>query len=321
MIFSASESTLDDLLHTTLTHLLTAGISIHPTKGPAKETFGAILELKNPRARLSVSAQRGRIFSAVGELLWYLSGTADKDQIVYYISHYAKSADPDAEIAQGAYGPKLFAYEGDNQVERVIATLKRKPDSRNAVIQIFNHHELESGLASCTSTLQFVIRDHRLNLMTTMRSNDAYFGLPHDIFCFTMLQELVARSLGIELGTYVHSVGSLHVYEEKIDPVRRYLDEGWQQSMEMPPMPPGSPWQHVERILELETRIRIAVDSKPKFRVDDLPTYWQDFSTLLTAYRAIKDDRLNELGAILVDLHQPFYKAYLLDKQSGQDEL
>src|SRR4029453_8927030 len=108
--------------------------------------------------------------------------------------------------------------------------------------------ELETGLASCTSTLQFVIRDHRLNLMTTMRSNDAYFGLPHDIFCFTMLQDLIARSLDIELGTYVHSVGSLHVYEEKIDFVSRYLDEGWQQSMEMPPMPPGDPWRYVESI-------------------------------------------------------------------------
>jgi thymidylate synthase len=37
-------------------------------------------------------------------------------------------------------------------------------------------------------------------MVTTMRSNDAYLGLPHDVFCFTMLQEIIARSLGREIG-------------------------------------------------------------------------------------------------------------------------
>lgn len=37
-----------------------------------------------------------------------------------------------------------------------------------------------------------------------MRSNDAYLGFPHDVFFFTMIQELVARSLGIRVGDYHH---------------------------------------------------------------------------------------------------------------------
>jgi len=40
--------------------------------------------------------------------------------------------------------------------------------------------------------MQFMVRRRRLHLLTNMRSNDAFIGLPHDIFAFTMLQEIMA---------------------------------------------------------------------------------------------------------------------------------
>ena len=49
-------------------------------------------------------------------------------------------------------------------------------------------------------------------MLTYMRSNDAYWGLPHDVFAFTMLQEILARSLTLELGTYKHAVVLLAVH-------------------------------------------------------------------------------------------------------------
>ncbi|MNP18299.1 Thymidylate synthase [compost metagenome] len=47
-----------------------------------------------------------------------------------------------------------------------------------------------------------------------MRSNDIYLGMPYDIFSFTMLQEMLALELNVELGSYTHMVGSLHIYEK-----------------------------------------------------------------------------------------------------------
>ena len=64
---------------------------------------GAILELTNPRARLSRSVTRGRIFSALGELCWYLSGTNAVEPISYYLSHYRLSGENGAVF--GGYGP------------------------------------------------------------------------------------------------------------------------------------------------------------------------------------------------------------------------
>ncbi len=60
-------------------------------------------------------------------------------------------------------------------------------------------------------------RGSNLHMSVTMRSNDAYMGLPHDVFCFTMLQEMVAKTLGLELGEYYHYVGSMHLYMSDIE--------------------------------------------------------------------------------------------------------
>ena len=68
------------------------------------------------------------------------------------------------------------------------------------------------GRKPCTCTLQFLARGVKLDLIVYMRSNDVIKGLPHDIFCFTMLQEIAARRLSLEPGIYKHCVGSLHLY-------------------------------------------------------------------------------------------------------------
>ena len=84
-----------------------------------------------------------------------------------------------------------------------------------------------------------MIREGQLETVVTMRSNDAFRGLPHDAFSFTMIQEIMARILGHELGTYTQFVGSLHLYDSDLQLSRQYLEEGWQptQRVAMPPMP------------------------------------------------------------------------------------
>ncbi len=49
---------------------------------------------------------------------------------------------------------------------------------------------------------RFFLRDGRLHMHTTMRSQDVWLGFCYDIFTATMLQELLAGWLGAELGSY-----------------------------------------------------------------------------------------------------------------------
>jgi thymidylate synthase len=73
-------------MHDVIEAILSRGEQIYPTKGGPNGAFeiaGVLLEISNPRARLSRTETRGRIFSALGELLWYLSGSNEVDFIAY----------------------------------------------------------------------------------------------------------------------------------------------------------------------------------------------------------------------------------------------
>lgn len=303
---------LDDLLAKVYRQLLARGTRIEPTKGSAREIYGALLKLSAPRLRLSRTESRGILFSCLGELLWILAGSNALDFIEHYIAEYTKSSD-DMQTIFGAYGPRMFGRRPNDQLARVISSLKSKPDSRQAVVQLFDRRDTLKYHSDipCTCTLQFVIRDRRLHMLTSMRSNDAWLGLPHDVFAFTMIQELVARSLGVELGEYRHSVGSLHLYERDDKKAIRYLDEGWQLGRPMPPMPQGDPWSSVRTLLDFEEEVRNGDASAIDPRMSMEP-YWADLATLLAIYKAGKTTgNQNEIKRLKRRLNDDVYAMYI----------
>jgi hypothetical protein len=56
-----------------------------------------------------------------------------------------------------------------------------------------------------------------------MRSNDVWLGFPYDVFVNTCLQQILANEMQLELGTYTHHVGSLHLYEKNEKAAREAL--------------------------------------------------------------------------------------------------
>lgn len=317
-------ASLDDLMHRVFAALLKRRTLINTSRGECREVNGVLLRLTQPRARLSRSEGRGRPISALGELLWYLAGSRDLDFISYYVPIY-KDESEDGKTVRGAYGPRLFRSRGQDQIRNVIETLRRKSTSRRAVIQIFDSSDLAKNYKEipCTCTLQFLCRGRRLHMITNMRSNDAFLGLPHDVFAFTMLQELIARSLGVEPGVYDHAVGSLHLYRRDEAKAASYLDEGWQSTVPMPAMPLGDPWPAVRTLLRAERRIRRG----EKFSLDEhrLPAYWADLVRLLQALKLFKS-RASDRGArkrrakvqeIRTSMTSSVYDSYLLRRQES----
>ena len=197
-----SRETLDDVLLALYPLLLERSTdTVVATRGETAEIIGALIEIEQPRARLSRSETRGKLFSSLGELLWYLSRDNRLDFIERYVPRYRDESEDGVRV-YGGYGPRLFGQRGYDQVRNVIELLGKGSTSRRAVIQIFCAEDIAAIQKEipCTTTLQFFVRNERLDMVTTMRSNDAYLGLPHDVFCFTMLQEIIARSLGLDIG-------------------------------------------------------------------------------------------------------------------------
>lgn len=173
--------------------------------------------LKNPRRALSPTY-------AAAEVLWYLGQRRDVGMIRTYAPQYEKFAEDDG-IVHGAYGPRMA-----DQVTKVITVLRAHPESRQAVVQLWQESDLEHAFAldkrdlPCTLTMQFLKRGQELHMVVSMRSNDVWLGLPYDVFAFTCVQRLVAGSLGLVAATYTHMVGSLHLYDKHWTSAREAQD-------------------------------------------------------------------------------------------------
>lgn len=304
-------STIDDLMGCIIAEILANGENIRPSKGDAIELRGVLIEIDNPRARLSLTETRGKLFSCLGELCWYLAGSKDLSFIKYYIEKYKEDANGN-EIS-GGYGPRLFNWKGRNQFERVTKVLRTKPDSRNAVVQLFDAEDLHEEHKSipCTTTLQFMLRKGALHMFTSMRSNDIFLGLPHDFFCFTMLQEIIARDLGVELGIYKQAVGSLHLYIRNVDEAKQFLAEGWQSTTaQMPAMPSGDPWPAIKMLRKAESEIRLTEESSHDI-IETIDPYWADLIRLLQIFSYKKKGDLVKIKTICREMASKFYFPFI----------
>ncbi len=342
-MFHASEESLDDMMRAVFKQLLTGrgNFQVESSKGKSTEAFGALLELKNPRARLSRSFSKAKAFSPLGELFWYLSGSDSVDFIKHYIPNYPKMIKDEVK-ANGAYGPRIFGENAQAKLDRksewdrVIRTLREREGSRNALIQIYDNSDAKpkNGDKPCTCTIQFAVRNGQLFMHTHMRSNDAFFGLPHDIFTFTMLQEMAARELGFGLGRYTHSVTSLHLYHDSAATEDRpantstsgaeaYYREGFHDFSPMAEMPSGSPWPSIEKVKIAEQKIRTGkIDHTAP---TDLDPYWRDFIELFRIHKIFEEMRkrgddlnterseLRRVVKIMKDI-SPTYRIYILGR-------
>ena len=301
---------LDDLLRAAIETVLARGENVAPSRGTNREVRGVTLQLTNPRARLSRSESRGKVFSALGELLWYLSGSNATDWIAYYIPQYR--CDDEDGLIWGGYGPRL---RGDaDQLARVIGQLRAQPSTRRAVVQLFDAGDVLDVHKDvpCTCTLQFLSREAGLDLVVHMRSNDVYVGLPHDVFCFTMLHELVARSIGVDVGQYLHIVGSLHLYDVNATAARHFLDEGYHWTTAMPPMPTTDPLRAVDALLNAEAQLRSGAD--PLTIVLPPSPYWADLARLLVVFALDRDGRHGEIPAVMAQMTTDVYDVHVQDR-------
>jgi thymidylate synthase len=307
--------TVDDVMRLAIKGIRARGDLIRPKKGGPKgalELTGVLLEITNPRARLSRTETRGKPYSCLGEMCWYLAGRNDLDFISYYISEYKNYADGDRIF--GGYGPRLLNWAGLSQFFNVADLLRKKRDTRQAVVQLFDRHDIlaEHNDVPCTCSLQFMLRRDKLHMFTTMRSNDAYKGLPHDVFCFTMLQEIMARTIGADVGTYKHTVGSLHLYKKDVVMAQQFLKEGLQPTIgvAMPKMPSEDPWPSIDVLLKAESEIRVGVKMDDGI-LDTVSPYWADLIRLLMVFGCKKKRRVGEIRRLRDSMSSKVYYPFI----------
>lgn len=193
-----------------ISEVIYSGRRVVPRGQPTLEIVGSTIIVDATRPVVTIrSREMGYRFLAA-EAAWILSGDNRLATIVPYSKKMAEFSD-DGVTLFGSYGTKLI-----EQLDYVVATLNRDPDSRQAVVNIWREVPPPTKDVPCTLSYQFLIRDRRLHIVVSMRSSDIWLGVVYDIPSAAMIAAYVLLSLAdkdLALGNVYQVAGSRHLYE------------------------------------------------------------------------------------------------------------
>lgn len=236
------------------------------------EVLGVDIAIVDPTDRIpDVPGRRSPAAFCIAEFLWYSAQRIDLSSLQPYAPSILGYYGGMREVTGSDYGRQLFgAKPGGSQWNKVLALLGADQGSKRAFMSVFAADQIQSllpanGDVSCTVGFQVLVRDDHLHWVTVMRANDAYRGFVSDTFTFTLWQELLASTLGIRVGSYLHRPMSLHTFPEDQESIRRVLlavqdfpDRA--TALRMPSLRHDSFWRHLSHFWQMHDECRLRED-------------------------------------------------------------
>ena len=176
-----------------------------------------------------VTTKKLHVKSIIHELLWFLRG----DTNIKYLNDHGVSIWDEWADERGDLGPVYGqqwrswpASDGEtiDQMARVIAEIRRNPDSRRLIVSAWNPAEVDKmALPPCHCLFQFYVVDGRLSCQMYQRSADVFLGVPFNIASYALLTLMVAQVTDLEPGDFVHTFGDAHLYLNHLEQARIQL--------------------------------------------------------------------------------------------------
>jgi thymidylate synthase len=161
--------------------------------------------------------------SIIHELLWFLKG----DTNIGYLKEngvriWNAWADENGDLGP-VYGKQWRNWEsnggqGVDQIARAIRMIRENPDSRRILVNAWNVGELEEmALTPCHCLFQFYVANGKLSCQLYQRSADTFLGVPFNIASYALLCMMVAHVCNLEPGTFIHTFGDVHLYQNHLE--------------------------------------------------------------------------------------------------------
>lgn len=231
MIKHISAQSVNHALHEGLYHVGYFGLLNESRNGGVMVSPSPVMTTyTKPANRVLVNSKRdANPFFHLFESLWMLAGRNDLAFCQKFIGDFNKFSD-DGVTLHGAYGYRWRNYFGYDQLAYIIEELKRNPESRRCVLQMWDggapHHNGSEGdlrVATnggkdvpCNTAAYFDTIDGKLNMTVTCRSNDVVLGAyGANAVHFSVLLEYLAIMTGIPMGVYRQFSNNFHVYLDK----------------------------------------------------------------------------------------------------------
>nr|WP_040710117.1 thymidylate synthase [Nocardia takedensis] len=195
-----------------------------------RSIFGHQLRYDLAKGFPLVTTKRVHMKSIVYELLWFLQG----DSNVSWLQENGVTIWDEWANHCGDLGP-IYGVQwrswptrgGDghiDQIQNILDTLRKDPDSRRMLVSAWNVAELDKmALAPCHVLFQFYVADGKLSCQLYQRSADLFLGVPFNIASYALLTQMVAQQSDLEPGEFIWTGGDCHIYDNHRDQVALQL--------------------------------------------------------------------------------------------------
>jgi thymidylate synthase len=191
--------------------------------------FGAQVRFPLGNGFPLVTTKKLHVKSIIYELLWFLRG----DTNIKYLNEHGVTiwdewADQNGSLGR-VYGAQWCDWRTPdgrsiNQIDQIITQIKSNPDSRRHIVSAWNVGELDQmALAPCHALFQFYVLEGELSCQLYQRSADLFLGVPFNIASYALLTMMVAQVCGLRPGTFVHTFGDLHLYQNHLEQAKLQL--------------------------------------------------------------------------------------------------
>ncbi len=243
---------------TFLNHILTHGQQRSDrTKTGTISTFGYQMRFNLNDGFPLITTKKVHLKSVIHELLWFIKGETNIRPLVQngvriwnewpfktYQKHQSYQGETISEFVEKiktdeafanqfgdlgpVYGAQWRNFEGKHgsrdQLTWLLEEMRTNPDSRRLILSSWNPPLIDQmALPPCHTLIQFYIQNNRLSCQLYQRSADAFLGIPFNIASYALLTMMIAQTLDLELGDFVHSIGDAHIYLNHLEQVKTQL--------------------------------------------------------------------------------------------------
>lgn len=207
--------------------------------------FSFAFSLKDNKGKLLLPLMMGRrtpLRGVLAELLWFLSGSRSKKDIVqkFKFPVWGEWGKPDQDDMGPVYGHQWRTWgatdedpQGFDQITNVIDSIKKDLFSRRHVVSTWNPKELNTmwvALPPCHGlSIQFVVLKDALGVpelhsRVYMRSTDLPVGGVANMIMYSILTHLMAHELNLLPGTVSFFMALPHVYKNQVPALKEWIE-------------------------------------------------------------------------------------------------
>lgn len=186
----------------------------------------------------------------VEELLWFLAGSTDSNQLKEKNVHIwdANGSKEFLEKSglghreEGDLGPIYgfqwrhfgaeyvnnntnYSGKGVDQIANIIERIKKDPYDRRLILSAWNPKDIPlMALPPCHCLAQFYVNDGELSCQLYQRSADVGLGVPFNIASYALLTHMIAHITNLRPGDFIHTLGDAHIYKDHVEPLKEQLE-------------------------------------------------------------------------------------------------